>query len=194
MKAIAAICVLLCLAMISSQATAQPYGTYGTYGTKVKSGDPDVGLPLSNFAGIPFPSTAPFTQNLYWISYWDINANGLYDDKDVVYLQFGSTQAPPAQRIVRPNNIRLTGWGSYPAGSYVKDSDSDVGQQLNTVPPAGYALPAANQVGFYYLDIAGSAGYDLDDPVYLKVQSVVVNQKHPHAYLELVLRIEPLRN
>ena len=157
------ICILLCLAILASgQAAAQ-----GTYGTKVNAGDPDVGLPLSAFAPIPVPGW----QNSFWISYWDLNANGIYDAQDVPYLQFGSTNFPPAQRIVRANNIRLAGWGAYPAGSYVKASDPDIGQQLNTWPPLAYALPSAPQVGFYYLNIAGTAGYDLEDPVYLKVLS-----------------------
>ena len=159
------ICILLCLAMLASGlAEAQ-----GTYGTKVQAGDPDVGLPLSDFAAIP-----PFSvlvQNNFWISYWDLNANGLYDAQDVPYLQFGSTNFPFAQRIVRANNIRLAGWGSYPAGSYVKASDPDIGQQLNTLPPFAYALPSAPEVGFYYLNVGGTAGYDLEDPVYLKVLS-----------------------
>jgi len=165
------ICILLCLAILASgQAAAQ-----GTYGTKVLAGDPDVGLPLSNFAtiglGVAWPPD-PAGQQSFWISYWDLNANGLYDDQDVAYLQFGSTNLfPPAQRIARANNIRLTGWSIYPAGSYVKAGDSDMGQQLNTVPPAVYALPSAPAVGFYYLNVAGGAGYDLGDPVYLKALS-----------------------
>lgn len=147
----------------------------GTYGTKVQAGDPDVGLPLSNFAtiglGLAWPPD-PAGQASFWISYWDLNANGLYDDQDVAYLQFGSTNIlPPAQRIVRANNIRLVGWGAYPAGSYVAASDSDAGQQLNTVPPVVYALPSAFAVGFYYLNVAGGAGYDMGDPVYLKTLS-----------------------
>jgi hypothetical protein len=156
------ICILLCLAILASgQAAAQ-----GTYGTKVQAGDPDVGLPLSGFAGIGLP-----LQNAAFISYWDIGSNpGLYDDQDVAYLQFGSTNVPPALRVVRANNIRLTGWGVYPAGSYVKPGDSDIGQQLMVVPPQP-PLPSAGQTAFYYMNVAGGAGYDLGDPVYLKAQS-----------------------
>jgi hypothetical protein len=113
-----------------------------------------VGLPLSNFA----PIGAGVLQNNYWISYWDLNSNGQYDDQDVAYLQFGSTNIPPAQRIVRANNIRLTGWGNYPTGSYVTASDSDIGQQLNTFPPIpADALPALFAVGFYYLNVGGKS-------------------------------------
>jgi hypothetical protein len=159
--------ILLCLAILASgQAAAQ-----GTYGTKVQAGDPDVGLPLSQFAPI-----GAYPQNFFWISYWDLNANGLYDAQDVPYLQFGSTNFfAPAQRIVRANNIRLAGWGNYPAGSYVSANDPDIGQQPNTWP--AYVLPSAPLVGFYYLNIAGTAGYDLEDPVYLKVLSTPITQQ-----------------
>jgi hypothetical protein len=77
--------ILLCLAILAcGQAAAQ-----GTYGTKVNAGDPDVGLPLSQFAPI-----GALAQNTFWISYWDLNANGLYDAQDVPYLQFGSINFP----------------------------------------------------------------------------------------------------
>ncbi|MFA6371600.1 MAG: hypothetical protein WCW68_03150 [Methanothrix sp.] len=160
------ICILLCLAILASgQAAAQQ-----TYGTKVNAGDPDVGLPLSNFGfGVGAPGANQF---FVWISYWDINANGLYDDQDVAYLQFGTVNAA-GLRFVRANNIRLTGWGSYPAGSYVKPSDGDMGQPLGPIPGTLPVLPSSvpPQVGFYYMDVSGGAGYDLGDPVYLKALS-----------------------
>jgi hypothetical protein len=138
----------------------------GTYGTKVKAGDSDVGLPLSNFA--PIGLAGP--QNAYWVSYWDINSNGLYDDQDVPYLQFGSANIV-GQRFVRANNIRLVGWGSYPAGSYVKPGDSDMGQPLGVIAITMPNLPSWPFDNFYYMDVEGGAGYDLGDPVYLKVLS-----------------------
>ena len=160
------ICILLCLAILASGLAA----AQGTYGTKVRAGAPDVGLPLSSFAAIGLPAS----QAAAWISYWDIGSNpGLYDDQDVAYLQFGSTNFPPALRVVRANNIRLTGWGIYPSGSYVKPEDSDIGQQLMVQPPQP-GLPSGIQAAFYYMNVAGGAGYDLDDPIYLKVQSLPV--------------------
>ncbi len=152
------ICILLCLAILASgQAAGQQ-----TFGTKVKAGDPDVGLPLSTFSLVGAPP-----QRTTHVSYWDINANNVYDDQDVAYLQFGSA-AVVGLRFVQANDIRLTGWGSYPAGSYVKPADTDMGQPLIVAPPN---LPSAGAVSFYYLNVAGSAGYDLEDPVYLKVLS-----------------------
>jgi len=159
------ICILLCLAILASgQAAAQ-----GTYGTKVQAGDPDVGLPLSTFAPLVPPIPLPQSQFNAYVSYWDLNSNNVYDAQDVAYLQFGSSNAP-FQSFVQANNIRLTGWGIYPAGSYVKAIDSDMSKPLILQPPA---LPssASTTVSFYYLDATAGAGYDLGDPVYLKVQS-----------------------
>ncbi|MCK9440042.1 MAG: hypothetical protein M0Q13_01275 [Methanothrix sp.] len=155
------ICILLCLAIIASgQAAAQQ-----TYGTKVNAGDPDVGLPLSAFSalvGVPAQLGA-------FISYWDIGTTpGFYDDKDVAYLQFGSVAAGPI-RIVRANDIRLTGWGIYPAGTNVKPGDSDIGQMLIPNFPTP-TLPSAGGIRFYYMDVSGG-GYDMADPVYLKAIS-----------------------
>jgi hypothetical protein len=129
----------------------------GTFGTKVVAGDSDVGLPLSIF------SPGQFSVNAF---YWDIGTTpGLFDDRDVAYLRFGPA-LPPAQ--VQANNIRLTGWGSYSAGSYVKPGDLDIGQALLNVAPF---LPSGLATGFYYMDVTGGQGYDLGDPVYLKLQS-----------------------
>jgi len=184
MKSRISICMLLCLAILASgiaaaqddlvvvtdkatyeaavQAAAQaycpPYGQAAvaseTFGTKVKSGDSDVGLPLSSFA-VP--------QALAAVFYWDIGSTpGLYDDKDVAYLKFGLGVPPQVQA----NSIRLTGWGVYPAGSYVNPGDADIGQSL-VMPPG--PLPSGGQTGFRYMDVTGGAGYDLGDPVYLKV-------------------------
>jgi hypothetical protein len=154
----------------AAQAYCPAYGqaaaTSETYGTKVKSGDSDIGLPLSAFMPAGFP-----TQLFSWISYWDVNANGLWDNEDVPYLQFGSLNAGPGSRFVRENNIRLAGWGNYPPGSYVKQSDADMGQPLAVIPATMPAYPAGLPDSFYYLDVAGGSGYDLEDPVYLKVMS-----------------------
>jgi len=148
------------------QAAAQ-----GTFGTKVNAGDPDVGLPLSAFSTIPAGGSGTATpQSSVFLSYWDIGSTpGLYDDKDAVYLQFGS--APfGASRIIRANNIRLTGWDSYAPGSYVKATDSDIGQQLLPWNLAT-AFPAGAATGFGFMNLAGGAGYDLKDPIYLKAGS-----------------------
>ncbi len=169
MKRAVAIEGILCiLAIVFGQAVAQQSNTFGS---KVGSMDSDVGFPLSDFANI---GTAVGGQANAWVAYWDIGANpGIYDDKDIAYLQFGSFFGG-ANKIVMANNIRLTGWGAgaYPAGSYVKAGDSDIGQQVIPLPgflPSGAEFTAP--IGFYYMDVAGSSGYDLEDPVYLKAAS-----------------------
>jgi hypothetical protein len=162
------ICILLCLTIIASgQAAAQQ-----TFGTKVNAGDPDVGLPLSAFSPIGGTGGGTTFQNNAYLSYWDIGSTpGLYDDQDVVYLQFGSA-AGGANRIIRTNNIRMTGWGVYPPGSYVAPADSDIGQQLPPwAPPAITSFPTAAFTGFRYMNLVGGAGYDIGDPIYLKAGS-----------------------
>lgn len=170
MKYRISICILLCLAILAcGQAAAQQ-----TYGTKVQSGDSDVGLPLSTFAPIPAGNPGATTQNLAYISYWDVGATpGIYDDQDVVYLQFGSAVGG-ANRIVRANNIRITGWGIYPAGSYVNQGDSDMGQQIYPwTPPIANptAFASGLNTGFYYMNVVAGAGYDIGDPIYLKTEA-----------------------
>jgi hypothetical protein len=195
MKSIISICILLCLTVLASgmaaaqgewptsvpaagpgaslasgQATGQAsplatcpqYGqaaTEGTFGTKVNAGDSDEGRPLSQFS-------LPLGQNFLWITYWDIGSNlGLYDDEDVLYLQCGLS----VPRSIHANDIRLTAWGNYPAGSYIKPSDPDMGQIPCMPVPL---LPSGIEAGFYYLNVEGGPGYDMGDPVYLKVQSL----------------------
>jgi len=161
---------LVLVLLVAGQAAAQ------TFGTKVEAGDPDVGFPLSAFSAIgPTPAIpggfGVFPQTNAFVSYWDIGTTpGEYDDKDVVYLQFGGSTGTAA-RIVRESNIRLTGWGAYTAGSKVKAGDSDIGQQV--VPWALQVWTAAipTLTGFYYINVAGGSGYDLGDPVYLKLES-----------------------
>jgi len=160
----------------AAQAYCPPYGQVGaaasmTYGTKVKAGDSDMGLPLSAFAAIGTAGAGVTFQNTAYLSYWDIGSTpGLFDNQDVVYLQFGSVFAGP-NRIVRANNIRMTGWDSYSAGSYVKPGDSDIGQQLLPwVPPAGSAFPvAAPSPSLAYMEVDGGQGYGLGDPVYIDI-------------------------
>jgi len=157
------ICLFICLTIIAAgQAAGQP-----TYGTKVQAGEADIGLPLSGFTLL---FSTPNQVNS-WISYWDINANGMFDEQDVPYLQLCSANVA-GQRCVRANDIRLAGWGGYAAGSYVKPIDLDIGKPLIVSPPAltsSTAAPAS--VSYYYMDVTGSIGYDLGDPVYLKVLS-----------------------
>jgi len=168
---------LILVLLVAGQAAAQ------IFGTKVNVGDPDLGLPLSLFTATPFgmggTGTAPApggAQGCVWLSYWDIGSTpGIYDSEDVVYLQFGSaTGAGVATKIVKANDIRMTAWGSHPAGSKVKPEDSDIGQQVhpNPVFPGWAQFPSAGGTGFYFMNVEDGPAYNLGDPVYLKAGGV----------------------
>jgi hypothetical protein len=162
--AVLAFCLILFLG--SALASAQQFGT------KVVAGDPDVGLPLSQFSPLVGAPPAISAQSNAWVSYWDIGTTpGVYDDQDVAYLQFGNFPVGPL-RNVKANDIRLTGWGIYQPGSYVKAGDADIGQAV--IPQVVFPLAAGVATGFYYMNAVGGPGYDLGDPVYLHTAATPV--------------------
>jgi hypothetical protein len=152
--ALLAVSILLVLGM----AMASEYA----YGSKVQAGDSDVGLPLHLF-GPTAPGTA--FQIPAHIAFWDIGTvPGAYDSEDVVYLHFGPPfgllpVAPFVNPLtpVRVSDIRLTPFGNNPAGSKVTANDNDVGMPLNQFPPGN----------LQWLNLYGSAAFDLGDPVIL---------------------------
>jgi hypothetical protein len=107
------------------------------FGSKVEATDDDIGNPL--FA-MPAKTT---------ITYWDIGVPG-YDEEDVVYLHTPGV-------CVNANDIRLTPFDTFIAGSKVMSTDKDIGMPLTMF--SGLAIR--------YLDLYGSANYDLKDPVYI---------------------------
>lgn len=108
------------------------------FGTKVRPVDSDIGRPL-------FVMPAPT------ISVWDIGGAPGYDEGDAAYLHIGGD-------TVNANDVRLTDVGSlYTAGTKVAYSDNDIGMPLIALPEASIG----------YLDLYGSARYDLEDPVYI---------------------------
>jgi hypothetical protein len=114
-------------------------GSEYAFGTKVLSTDADIGSPLCDMP----ESTA--------IDYWDTGARG-YDEDDSVYLH----AAPFGRNTVCANDVRLTPFGAYPAGSKVTSEDKDIGMPLT-------ALPAT----INYLNLNGGRAYDLEDPMYV---------------------------
>jgi hypothetical protein len=135
----AALLSLGLLALIISSAAS----TYA-FGSKVIPGDTDLGLPLQTLAP---PNPLP----LVWsIEYWETGLVAGYDDSDIVYLHYG-----PIGGTVNANDVRLTPFGSSPAGSKVKPPDNDIGKALTP----GFAIAWSDFNG-------GILQYDLDDPVY----------------------------
>jgi len=130
-------------------------GALGQFGSKVMDGDADEGRLLHDFP-------APMNPGL---GYWDTGQNpGIYDNGDVVYLDF------LGNLVIDANDLRLSDYYPNVAGSKVTSTDNDINNQLSALPG-----PAA---GIYYADLYGSQGYDLQDPVYvLSTSSIVVGAK-----------------
>jgi hypothetical protein len=112
------------------------------FGTKVLAGDKDIGRPL--FA-MPVGTD---------ICFWDTGVVPGYDDIDVVYLDL-----PFPTTVTKANDVRLTPFGNLPAGSKVTPADNDINMPLAPIAPIGFRA-------IRYLNLFGSANYDLSDPVY----------------------------
>jgi hypothetical protein len=149
------------LSLILNSAGASEYA----FGTKVNATDSDIGKPL--FA-MPSATT---------IAFWDTGVVPGYDDTDVVYLHTSSALS------ITANDVRLTPFGIFPAGSKVTQYDNDIG-----MPLTGFA----GGFSIRYLDLYGSASYDLKDPVYVHQNAMVPN---PGAYMtvtnDIRLTLEP---
>jgi len=117
-------------------------------GTKVSKVDNDCGQALDPFSRSASPS------------YVDANGDGAYSLEDPVYLD-----AYPAGRV-NANDIRITSYLGYISGSRVAETDDD-----NNMPTL--VLPGI--ISFYNtfgnIDSSGDAIYDIDDIVYIDVQS-----------------------
>jgi hypothetical protein len=139
-RLIGALIAVAGLLLISGLATASEYG----FGTKVLAQDSDIGRGL-----YPFPAVD--------IKFWDIGPNtGAYDEGDVLYL----TRA--ASGVVAANDVRITPFEYYAAGSKVSGGDKDINMPL-ALFPFGHAI--------VFLDLFGSSFplapiFDLRDPVY----------------------------
>ena len=124
-------------------------GAMGQFGSKVVTGDMDEGHFLENFA---------LGQTPVSVGFWDIGPNpGLFDEGDVAYLHFGPVPPTP----IAVNDIRLTPFAIYMAGSKVVPTNNDVGQILVPFPPP-------TRIAF--VDVGGAIGsYDPMDTVYIDI-------------------------
>lgn len=130
-KSVRACMMFASIVMLLGASLAMSY----EFGSKVRNGDIDVNDQLSNFS----PT----------MRYLNLGAPGL-DTNDVAYLAQGPTA------VVLPNDIRLTPFFGYLAGTRVKAIDPDVGL------PIPLAIPGI----WRYSNLYGVAGCDIEDPVY----------------------------
>lgn len=124
-----------------------PFGDL-TPGTKVSKLDNDCGQLLDPFSRNAAPS------------YFDVFGDGAYSIEDPVYLD-----TYPFNRV-NANDIRITSYLGYLAGSRVAETDAD-----NNMPTV--VLPGI--ISFYNtngnIDSSGDAIYDAGDVVYIDAQS-----------------------
>jgi len=137
------IALVFSLILLFYQTEASDY----PFGSKVMSNDSDLGRLLKNMPD----STI--------ISIWDIGTDiGSYDEGDVVYLD-----TPPIG-IANANDVRLTSFNRYQAGTKVKPYHSDINAPLNQL-----------LAEIRFLNLNGSQSYDIHDPVYV-VQATMIYQ------------------
>ena len=94
-------------------------GALGQFGSKVMTGDADEGRFLEDFPSPMNPT----------LGYWDTGANpGIYDDGDTIYLDV------LGNNLIDANDIRLTDYNGYLAGSKVISTDNDINKPLSPLP------------------------------------------------------------
>jgi hypothetical protein len=133
------ILILMAFLFLSIAASAQGYGS------KVMPADPDEAKALSPFyAGPEF-------------AFIDLSNNGVFEPADPVYLNIN-----PADGVVSENDVRITPFDTFPAGTQVSAADPDHDKAL--IRFGTYRYPAAE---LRYFDTNGDKSYSLNDPVYL---------------------------
>jgi hypothetical protein len=123
------------------------------YGSKVLANDVDESLALSPFYVGPE------------IAFVDAGITGVFDPGDPVYVN-----VDPSDSQVNENDLRLTPFNTFPAGTQVKIGDPDHGYTLSRFGSSGF--PAAE---LRYFDVDGDKAYSLGDPVYLDLNPGTVN-------------------
>jgi len=116
------------------------------YGSKVNWNDVDLGLALSPLYYTEF-------------AFWDKNDDRILGANEVVYLHINT-----GVNKVSLNDVRLTDYDIYPAGSQVGD-DPDLGKTLRMF---GTTPTPRAELRFY--DVLGDWAYNLEDPIYLKIE------------------------
>lgn len=114
-----------------------------SYGSKVITGDLDELRPLNPFIP-PNNSPVPFV-------YVDANQPPGIGPEDPVYLHFD-----PGKPTIGGDDVRITAFDIYPAGSQVKIGDIDF----------GYTWASIGLIPRFF-DVNGDGFYSFEDPVYL---------------------------
>jgi hypothetical protein len=130
--------------MFVSLAIAQDGSTL-RFGSKVQMHDADESKALSRFCVDPE------------FAFYDGNTRGLFEPDDPVYIHIN-----PTDSAVDVNDVRLTQFGSFPAGSQVGITDPDVGYPLSHFGINGFPRAEVR-----YFDVDGNKAYSLNNPVYL---------------------------
>ena len=118
----------------------------GAFGSKVLYSEGDIGRILNNLDNSS-------------LAFWDVGiVDGEFDLEDVAYYHINLSGGS----IVELNDIRLTGFGNHFPGSKVKAIDLDFNKALQP-------FPASSEIKF--VDLYGSRGYDLMDPIYLHINN-----------------------
>lgn len=119
---------------------------YFSYGSKVNSSDADESRPLNSFVSPNGPLMFVFV---------DANQPAGIGPGDPVYLHF--TVLP----TIRGDDVRISPFDVYPAGSQVKIGDTDFGYTCSPV----VLLPK-------FFDVNGDGFYSFEDPVYLDTPAI----------------------
>ncbi len=147
-----ALAVVLFFVFASSPAFSQ--GNL-VFGSKVQSPDLDLSRALSPFCAAPK------------FAFIDLNDDGLPEANEPIYVHITHTflVAFRVEKLqVGKDDVRLTPFDGYPAGSQVAEADPDYGKDLLILG----TLFCPIQAELRYLDADGDGAYSLPDPVYLQ--------------------------
>lgn len=123
------------------------------YGSKVQLNDVDESRALNPFYVAPT------------LAFVDAGVVGVFDPGDPVYIHID-----PNSNSVSENDLRITPFGDFPAGSQVELSHPDYGNKLSRFGVSPYP-----SVELRYFDAKGDKAYSIDDPIYLDVNPGKVN-------------------
>jgi len=124
-------------------ASANAYSGPFEFGSKVKSEDTDISRLVHGYTRMP------------QVWFWDANGNG-FDRGDFIYLHFNNS----SQRT-DIDDVRLTRYYDLMPGSKVRSIDEDFSRMLTFL--SGWRI--------VFADSYSSAGYSLDDGVYIHMDA-----------------------